>query len=223
MIKKSVIAICSIFLLVISILSAMQVEVVEANPFWIYDLIEPIPGTIPPKITMFSPQNSTVYSSDNITISFYVDKPKLDKHDSSIINITYTLDDKTVQAFTIWKNGGAGSDSGIPNFNTSFTSPPLSTGNHNLTVYAEGVLFAGGLAIFFMNSSSTIFFTIGTPSLEPSPTQSSIPTLQPTVNTDTYVDYVVSNLPYILGIIAIVIVVILGLLVYFKKYHKTSN
>jgi hypothetical protein len=146
--KKSCMATITILLLVISILSAMQVEVADANPFWIYHLIEPIPGTIPPKIIMFSPQNSTVYSSDSITISFYVDKPKLDMHDSSIINITYTLDDKTVQAFTIWKNGGAGSDSGIPNFNTSFTSPPLSTGNHNLTVYAEGVLFAGGLDHF---------------------------------------------------------------------------
>jgi hypothetical protein len=35
--------------------------------------------------------------------------------------------------------------------------------------------------------------------------------------------YVVNNLYYILGIVAIVIVVIVGLLVYFKKYHKRSG
>jgi hypothetical protein len=175
MINKSV-ARTAVILLLIS-LAVIEVEVVEANPFWIYHLIEPLPGTIPPKIIMFSPQNSTVYSSDNITISFYVDKPKLDTHDSSIINITYTLDDKTVQAFTIWKNGGAGSDSGIPNFNTSVTSPSLSNGNHNLTVYAEGVLFAGGLAIFFMNSSSTTYFIIA----NQSPITTLIPAPTPTV------------------------------------------
>ena len=146
------------------------VKVAEANPFWMFHLIDPIPGAIPPKIIIFDPLNNTAYSSDNITMSFYVDRPKLDMKGSSIINVTYTLDDKTVQAFTIWKDGGAGSDSGIPNFNMSFSSPSLSTGNHYLTVYAEGVVFAGGLNIFFMNSSSTILFAIGTQLSQASPT-----------------------------------------------------
>ena len=165
-------------MLVILVLSAMQVEVVEANPFWIFHQIEPRPDAIPPKITIFSPQNNTAYSSDNLTISFYVDRPKLDMNGSSIdiqssslINITYTLDDKTEQAFTIWKNGSASSSSGIPNFNTSLNSPALSPGNHYLTVYAEAVVFAGGLDIFFLNSSSTVLFATGTQPLQPSPTQ----------------------------------------------------
>jgi hypothetical protein len=222
--KKSVIATITILFLVTSLLAMINVEVVNANPFFIFHQVDPVPGTIPPKIIMFNPQNSTVYSSDNITISFYVDKPKLDMHDSSIINITYTLDDKTVQAFTIWKDGSAGSDSGIPNFNTSFTSPPLSTGNHNLTVYAEGVLFAGGLAIFFMNSSSTIFFTIGTPSLEPSPaptTSSLIPTPTPIGlgSTDS------STLPNLELMIAVTVVacvcLIVGLLL--KRNHVVKR
>jgi hypothetical protein len=68
--------------------------------------------------------------------------------------------------------------------------------------------------------SSTINFIVDAQSLEPSPTQSSIPTLQPTVNTGPHVDYVVSPFPYILGTVAIVVVAIAGLLVYFKKYHK---
>lgn len=172
--KKSMAGI-AVILLLSSLVGLQAVEVVKANPFWIFHPIEPIPGTVPPRIIIFNPQNNTAYSSDNITISFYLDKPKLDMHDSSIINITYTLDDKTEQAFTIWKNGGAGSDSGIPNFNTSFISPTFSTGNHRLTVYAEGVVFAGGLNIFFINSSSTIFFAIGTQPFQPSPTPTTTP------------------------------------------------
>jgi hypothetical protein len=160
------------------VLSAIQVEVVEANPFWIFHQIEPRPDAIPPKITIFSPQNNTTYSSEKITLSFYVDKPKLDMNgssidiqSSSIINITYTLDDKTEQAFTIWKNGSA-SSSGISNFNTSLNCPALPAGNHYLTVYAEAVVFVGGLDIFFINGSSTIFFS--TQLLKPSPTSTPI-------------------------------------------------
>jgi hypothetical protein len=159
-------AVLMIVLLIVPL--ALDLKVVNANPFWIFHQIEPRPDAIPPKTTIFSPQNNSQFSSDNITISFYVDRPKLDMNgsiidiqDSSIINITYTLDDKTMQAFTIWKNGSAGSDSGIPNFNTSLNSPKLSTGNHFLTVYAEAVVFAGGLDIFFMNSSTTVFFSTG--------------------------------------------------------------
>ena len=169
----------AVFLVLIFLIGMQVVRVAEANPFWIFHPIEPIPGTIPPKITIFSPQNNTAYPSDNMTISFYVDKPKLDMNgssidiqSSSIINITYTLDDRTEQAFTIWKNGSAGSDSGIPNFNTSLSSPALSTGNHYLTVYAEAVVFAGGLNIFFINSSSTVFFATHTQTFQPSPTPS---------------------------------------------------
>jgi hypothetical protein len=224
MIGKSIARITVVLILIFLLTGLQFSKPAEANPFWIYHLIEPIPGTIPPKIIMFSPQNSTVYSSDNITISFYVDKPKLELHDSSIINITYTLDGKTVQAFTIWKDGGVGSDSGNPNFNTSFTSAPLSTGNHNLTVYAEGVLFAGGLAIFFMNSSTTIFFTINTPSLEasPAPTTSSLiptPTAIGLGSTDS------SSLPNLELMIAVIVVacvcLIVGLLL--KRKHEVKR
>lgn len=57
----------------------------------------------------------------------------------------------------------------------------------------------------------------------PTPTQSNIPTLQPTVNTGSQVNYSVNPLVYVTGIIAIVIVSIAGLLVYFKKHKTQSN
>jgi hypothetical protein len=77
-IKKSFIALCAILLLVISILSAMQIEVVDANP-----------APLPPKFTVESPQNNTViYNTDSAKISvkletvsvfdyyYSVDKPR---------------------------------------------------------------------------------------------------------------------------------------------------
>lgn len=86
--------------------------------------------------------------------------------ESSIIDIEYTLDNATAQVFSMWNQESAGPEgiAGIPEFNTTFTLPSLPTGNHNLTVSAEGVeLNFSPLEIFYINSSSTTFFTVGTP------------------------------------------------------------
>jgi hypothetical protein len=93
MIKKSCIAIFAILLLVVSTLSAMQVEVVVANPFSPpgHRQIDPIPGTIPPEIKLTSPRNNTNYK-DNMTATLNVIKPQLSKWDSSITEISYKLD-----------------------------------------------------------------------------------------------------------------------------------
>jgi hypothetical protein len=209
---------------------AQIVKTAEANPFFIYHQIDPLPGTNPPKITIFSPQNNTAYPSGNITISFHVDRPKLDMNGSSIdiqrssiINVTYTLDDKTEQAFTIWKNGSASSSSGIPNFNTSLNSPAVSTGNHYLTVYAEAVVFPGGLNIFFINSSSTVFFAAGTQTYPPSPTPinnstSPLTSFNPalTSNSLSYTIFIAAVL-FVLGLSAIIVTVVI------YKYRKTKT
>jgi len=61
MIKKSFIAICAILLLVISILSAMQVELVDANPVpW-----QSTPNTEKPTLIIKSPQNYSTYSANS--------------------------------------------------------------------------------------------------------------------------------------------------------------
>ena len=165
---KKLLATTIIIALIVTFVVGMQViEVVVADPFWIYKIIDPIPGTIPPVITIISPLNNTTYPSDGIIASFNVSKPQLGTRASSIIDVTYTLDGETVQAFTIWKNGSASSGSGIPRFNTTFSLPSLHAGKHSLTVEANGVVFAGGesgLDIFFINSNSTTFFTVGIPS-----------------------------------------------------------
>jgi hypothetical protein len=222
--KKIILVKVAICAILVSIMAGVQViEVVDANPFFMYHLIDPVPGSIPPVITVNSPLNNTVYSSDEITVSFNVSKPQLDNRGSSIIDITYTLDNETVQAFTIWKeNPGGGvsasSDSGIPKFNTSFTLSALSSGNHSLMVEAEGVVFAGGesgLDIFFMNSTSPIFFTVAAPpSLQPSPT--------PNQSIDS--DYL-HNPTFLIEIVSVIVVVAIATLsfVYFRRHNKRSE
>ena len=198
--KRTALAIALILALSVSLMVGVFVKVVEADPFFIFKNIDPIPGTIPPNITISSPQNNTGYSSDKITVSFNVSKPQLGKFGTSIIDITYTLDNVTVQVFTIWKGESASSSSGIPEFNTTFTLPSLTTGNHSFTVKANGVVFASGLDIFFMNSSSTTFFTIAE---EPEPQQSEpFPTA------------------YSMGTVGIIILILLGAIVYILKHKR---
>ena len=60
------------------------------------------------------------------------------------------------------------------------------------------------------------------PTSIPSPTQSRIPTLQPTANTGSQINYSLNPLVYEIGIIAIAIVSIAGLMVYFKKHKHNS-
>ena len=141
--KKSFIVLIAVLLLVISILTEMSiVEIASANPFFMFNRIEPISGTIPPIITILSPQNNTSYSSNRIAVSFNVSN-QLDTHEA-IYEIQYAWDNgKNVNAFTIWKGGSASSSSAIPEFNTTFTSPSLSAGNHSLTVREYSVYYAG--------------------------------------------------------------------------------
>jgi hypothetical protein len=175
--NKSFIATIAILLLLISLLAEIQVgKVAEADPFFIYKTVNPVPGTIPPIITILSPQNNTIYSPNEVIVSFNVSKPQLAAWDSSIIGVEYTSDNDTIQIFSIWKDGSASSASAIPEFNTTFALPSLPIGNHSLTVKADGVVLkADVLEIFYMNSSSTTFFTVGTPPTpQPSPALASL-------------------------------------------------
>jgi hypothetical protein len=226
--NKTFMATIIILAFLISLVAGMQVfEVTKADPFFIFKTIDPIPGTIPPNILIFSPQNNTVYSSDKITVSFNVSKPQLGTCETAIIDIKYTLDDETVQAFTIWRGGSASNSWAIPEFNTTFTLPTLSTGNHHLTVTAEGVVYAGNMSIFFIDSSSTTFFTVDPqPTLQPSPTPNISPTpsisTTPTSSQSITSDYWLNPrfLTSIISVIVIVVVVASILLVYFKKRKR---
>jgi hypothetical protein len=218
--KRTALAIALILALSVSLMVGVQfVKVVEADPFFMFKNIDLIPGTIPPTITMFSPLNNTEYSSDKITVSFNVIKPQLAMSWTSIMGIHYRLDNNEEVNVNSFKYDEKAL--GAPEFKATFTLPSLPAGNHSLTVRAHGLVtpgiqydgyngqykwsssgealemfhLNGTLAMFYIDSTSTTFFTIAEETEpEPSPT--------------TLVATVIGASLAVIGI---------GLLVYFKK------
>ena len=177
MIKKSFIAGIAVLLLVISILAEMQVvEVAEANPYWIYKTIDPLPGATPPTVKMFSPQNNTVYYSDNVTVDIKVFRPEMGNSEQntysvykpSIYGIKCLLDNVTIQDKTDFNTAT------MKETDLTLTSPLLSAGNHSLTVTADGVvlILSSDPSKFWISSSSTVFFTVSPQTSKPIPSSS---------------------------------------------------
>jgi hypothetical protein len=146
-----------------AVAGVLVVNVAKANPFIIFEPATPIPGTIPPIITMSSPQNNTAYASNNVYFSFNVSKPQPPVPlDTGIIIVKYTLDNDTTGLY-FCDHYSSAYPPGIPEFHYSHNLT-IPEGNHSLSVYALGVVLPGSLTIFGVNSSSTVFFTVDTTS-----------------------------------------------------------
>jgi hypothetical protein len=184
MIKKSF-AMCAIFLLVISILSALQVEVVDANPTWGTSATPIPPITDPPQITITSP-NSIEYSNPvplNITIIqpdswvnktiFVLPNGWVDNSDSSnsvvvgqnkLMSITCIIDG---QSIIFWKGTpvGYGITYYLPKVTQFSATMTLSKGQHSLQVnvlavsdyVVEGIIPFAGRQYNISASQSTTF------------------------------------------------------------------
>jgi hypothetical protein len=181
--KQKIIAATITSALLFSLIAMVSPAIKDAtaNPFFVFNKIVPVPGTIPPNITIVSPKNGTIYSSDEITLSFYVDRPILESCNTAIIDVKYILDGSSVQAFTIWSGGSASNSWAVPVYSTTNTLRLLPLGSHNLTVTAEGVVYAGGKDIFFIGSASTIYFAVDNQLTQqtPTPTCTPSPSLKP--------------------------------------------
>ena len=190
MIKKLFIALFTIFLLVLSILSAVQVEVVEANPISVS--VPDNPDTNQPIITIDNPKNSINLDTNYFTLSFTVQKPSswfnfYPVH-GDLISISYLLDGEKTDV------ASEGLD------NDHYSSKPLaftktiselSEGNHSLQVYVRSVSYyldpnrpaensTYGWRMYppannFMDTYSNINFTVNT--TPNSPTVSATPTV----------------------------------------------
>ena len=74
--KRRALAPTFILALLLSAVAGTQlVSVGRGNPYFYAGDVPPKPDTIPPKILMFSPENNTVYNTNNITIEFNVTAP----------------------------------------------------------------------------------------------------------------------------------------------------
>jgi len=165
--KRTALALILFLGLLLSILAAMElVEIVEANPFFMFDYIEPIPDAIPPTITIYNPMNSAISSSDIVTVSLNVKKPEQSGWISSVAIVEYSLDNSVpVQIYCyMWPNEG----SGTPEFGTNFSLYLLSAGKHSLNIEAVAAVRSWKtMEIFWLRSSSMVFFTVGTEAFRP--------------------------------------------------------
>jgi hypothetical protein len=174
--KKSYAAFAVVF--AVSMLIRVQVvEVVNANPFSppVYKQIDPIPDTIPPEIKLTSPRNNTNYT-DNVTVTLNVIKPQLSKWDSSITEISYILDQANFKPlYNIGNEKTASGIPGISEYQTTFSLPYYS-GNHTITIRVIGaVVNSPTRTMFYVDSSSTVSFTMNNQTPSPTPTVPEFP------------------------------------------------
>ncbi len=210
--RKIALLIVLAFTLLTLVVGMQVVEIVEANAFWIYKTVDPIPGAVPPTIIMLNPQNNSVCSPDEVAVSFNVSKPQFGTSFTSITYVYYAVDNgEDIKLYSPYINGSG--TTGVPEFNTTFILPSLSTGNHVLTVKAHGVVLPGGLDIFYMNSSSTTFFTVDSQPAQLSPTSSQ------SINSDYSLNPLF--LPAIFSVVVIVVVASFTI-VYFKRHNKRA-
>jgi len=166
--KRATLAIMLMSALLFSVVGAQFVSLAEANPYsFFWEFVDPIPGTIPPKITITSPKNYTTYPSGNLNFTVHVAKPETPTPtESYIIYVHYYLDGTIHRVFNNYFEP-------VPEVDNSTVLHDLSDGNHTLVVQVEGGVEPGPYEVFFIESNSTVFFTVNktsNPSSAPSPT-----------------------------------------------------
>jgi hypothetical protein len=215
-----------VWALLFSVVFGMHVaNIAKANPWLLFKEATPILGTIPPIITLSSPQNNSVYASNDVFFSLNVSKPQPPMPlEAGISYVRYTLDG-TITALYFCDHYSSGSPPGIPEFNYSHNLT-IPEGKHTLVVYASGVVLPGNMTIFWVDSNSTVFFSVGPPQSEsellqsPSPAPSQEPTPLPETQQ-------LEPQPFSTAIVAIasgasVAAVGAGLAVYLRKHNSTG-
>jgi hypothetical protein len=160
--KRTTLAVALILSLLFSLVAGLVVvKEAKANSFIIFKSVAPIPGTIPPIITISSPKNNTVYPSNTVYISFNISKPEPPTPlESGITTVRYKLDAKDTGLY-FCNHYNSNYPPGLPNFTYS-KNLTLPEGNHTLLVNTGGVVIPGNMTIFSVGSSSTVFFTVDT-------------------------------------------------------------
>jgi hypothetical protein len=226
--RKTIAATFILAFLLSVVAGVLVVKVSKANPWIIFEPATPIPGTIPPIIAMYSPQNNTAYASNNVYLGFNVSKPQPPiPLDAGISYVRYTLDDN-ITGLYFCDHYSSGSPPGIPEFSYSHNLT-IPDGKHTLVVEVGGVVLPGDMTIFGMFSNSTVFFSVGPTQSEPPPSPSPSPSSSPSSNSslslppqETENQLEPQPFPTTLAATGIVsvFVVSVGLLVYFKKRNR---
>jgi hypothetical protein len=182
------------------------VNLVFANP-WIYRGLDPSPP-VNTEISIFSPKNSTAYSSNptlNFNVSFVNSTDVFVYIRSVYYKASWETENKTVYTWNYYDEHNLNPYDDDPkiseySYEQNFTNIPEGKQNITITVTASGSYAKGLSAYFFsINESKTVDFTIGITPLSAS-------VLIPIATSG-----------------ASVAVVSIGLLVYFKKRKRQTG
>ncbi len=138
------------------LIMSQAIRTVSANPYGFTPQIHPPSGAVPPIISIGSPQNNANYSG-TFNITFSVKGPQYSNYDSDIVDVTYRIDNESISiphaGFILVKG-----EHGTSQYYTSIIAPKLVAGNHSLTVKSEGSVYDLFSFVFFMDSSSQVYF-----------------------------------------------------------------
>jgi hypothetical protein len=156
--RKKASAAAFVLVLLASVMAGAQlVSVGKANPFWWYETVPPDEYTKPPVISVLSPANNTVFNEDNVYLSFKVDVGESETALETVLFIvSYETDwqHDNIAQFTPWSDP-------YPFFH-EMNLTGIPEGNHSITFQAIERGEYKNARAFNINSSETIFFTIGT-------------------------------------------------------------
>jgi hypothetical protein len=210
--KKTAVSLMSV-LLASLVVEVQFASVAKANPYRELGNVPPDSATKPSRVTIFSPMNDTTYTTTTpLTLSVNVTLPESSTAMGTILYFVICKTDWQENETYLYFNDGSDSiesQSFHHYFQGSRDFSDIPDGNHSIEITAiPGGWYPGdcGFYRFMINGSSTVFFASG---VQPTSTETPIPTAEP-----------FSTTLLIGSAIAVVAVLGVGLLVYFKKHKR---
>jgi hypothetical protein len=186
--NKAALALTLISALLFSVVAVQLFSLVEGNFYPPFEYVEPLPGTVPPKITLSNPKNHTSCLVSEVSLIMSVSMPETSyPAEFEELGITCFLDGYGPATVT----------------RINKTLNDLRGGTHKLEVRAEFVVHPSNSTFFYSTSTSTVYFTIN------NTLSSSTPTPQPTPEPESFPTSLIMA-----SSVTVAVVVALGLLVY---------
>ncbi len=181
--KKKSTAITLFWALLFSLLiTPVLVNVARANPTILSDTLgtrAPDSNTKPPVVSLFAPENYTVYATNGIALSVNVSVGESSTASSKYIGEIYYKADWQTSNFTIYEYNPTkdiySTEPVITQFSKTLTLTGIPDGNHSLVVYAKergsyyshtdysaGNVWYEYYYLFEIDGSSSVFFTVDT-------------------------------------------------------------
>jgi hypothetical protein len=163
--NKALALVVVLALVFIGMVGIQFVSVGKANPFFWMDEVPPDAYTEPPVVSILSPKNGTTYTG-NVSLTFNVTIGESKTASEAVIFY--------VQYYADWQHNNTDyfypkdfHPEGFPTqFSYEMNLTGIPEGNHSIRVYAIERGTYSLTTAFSTNSSSTVFFSIGTPEPE---------------------------------------------------------